>query len=151
MCDASYMEGRALTGHAGGGTGGERAFPFYCKISHCKHIYGETYRDTAGQRLAHSRGAVLVLDGAQAAGGMELDLHSIGCDAYTVSAHKWALAPTGTGVLYIASEMQPKVQAAFVRSGFSVYSASSGTRSAQAISGLGHSLSCVLPAHLSIC
>ena len=90
--------------------------------------------------LAHRNGAILVVDGAQSAGGMEVDLSKLGCDAYTVSAHKWGLAPTGSGVLYLNAGMQPKLKAAFLHSGFSAYSASSGTRPVETISGLGHAL-----------
>ena len=38
--------------------------------------------------LAHAKGAILLVDGAQAAGGMRVDVSALGCDAYTVSAHK---------------------------------------------------------------
>jgi isopenicillin-N epimerase len=90
--------------------------------------------------LAHRRDVFLLVDGAQAVGGMEVDLTALGCDAYTVSAHKWALAPAGSGLLYLRKAMQPHVQAAFLRSGLSVYSASTGTRADHTIGGLAGSL-----------
>ena len=48
--------------------------------------------------LAHDAGALLVVDGAQGAGNVHVDLDRSGVDAYTVSAHKWLLAPTGSGM-----------------------------------------------------
>ena len=45
--------------------------------------------------LAHSYGALCIVDGAQSVGNVRVLLDETGADAYTVSAHKWLLAPTG--------------------------------------------------------
>ena len=50
-------------------------------------------------RRAHEAGAVVLLDGAQAAPHLPLDVQAIGCDFYAFSGHKM-YAPTGIGVLY---------------------------------------------------
>lgn len=49
--------------------------------------------------LAHAAGAVVILDGAQAAPHMRLDVAELDCDFYTFSGHK-LFGPTGIGVLY---------------------------------------------------
>ena len=49
--------------------------------------------------LAHDQGAVVLLDGAQAAPHMEIDVQGIGCDFYAFSGHK-LYGPSGVGVLY---------------------------------------------------
>jgi cysteine desulfurase / selenocysteine lyase len=49
-------------------------------------------------RLAHARGAVVLLDGAQAVPHQRVDLVSLDCDFYAFSAHKM-YGPTGIGVL----------------------------------------------------
>ncbi len=49
-------------------------------------------------RLAHARGAVVLLDGAQAVPHQRVDLASLDCDFYAFSAHKM-YGPTGIGVL----------------------------------------------------
>ncbi|MEO8063175.1 MAG: cysteine desulfurase [Pseudomonadota bacterium] len=49
-------------------------------------------------KLAHSRGAVVLLDGAQAVPHQRVDLKEINCDFYAFSAHKM-YGPTGIGVL----------------------------------------------------
>ena len=49
--------------------------------------------------LAHARGIPVVIDGAQAAPHMPLDVCELGCDFYTVSGHK-LFGPTGIGALY---------------------------------------------------
>ena len=48
---------------------------------------------------ARAAGAVTVLDGAQAAPHLPLDMSSLGCDFYVFSSHKM-LGPTGIGVLW---------------------------------------------------
>ena len=49
--------------------------------------------------MAHAKGVPVLLDGAQAAPHIAIDVQSIGCDFLAFSAHKM-LGPTGVGVLY---------------------------------------------------
>lgn len=49
--------------------------------------------------LVHARGAVLVVDAAQAALHQKIDVKTLGCDFLAFSGHKM-LGPTGIGVLY---------------------------------------------------
>jgi L-cysteine/cystine lyase len=55
------------------------------------------------QELA-GRGVPLLVDGAQAAGAVPVDVDELGCDFYTVSAQKWLLGPDVTGGLYVRPE-----------------------------------------------
>jgi cysteine desulfurase / selenocysteine lyase len=48
---------------------------------------------------AHARGAVVLLDGAQAVPHLAVDVQALGCDFYVFSSHKM-FGPTGVGVLY---------------------------------------------------
>ncbi len=50
-------------------------------------------------RLAHEVGAVVLVDGAQAAPHMRVDVQALGCDFYAWSGHK-VFGPTGVGVLW---------------------------------------------------
>ncbi len=50
-------------------------------------------------RTARERGIVTVVDGAQAAPHLAIDVQALGCDFYALSGHK-VYAPTGIGVLY---------------------------------------------------
>lgn len=61
-------------------------------------------------QLAHSVGAVVVIDAAQAAPHMKIDVKSLDCDYLAFSGHK-TLGPTGIGVLYgkkhLLDQMEP--------------------------------------------
>jgi cysteine desulfurase/selenocysteine lyase len=51
--------------------------------------------------IAHENGALLLVDGAQAAGHLEVDLAALAVDAYAASGHKALLGPQGVGLLYL--------------------------------------------------
>ena len=60
--------------------------------------------------IAHENGAVMVVDGAQAAPHMKVDVQDLDCDFFAFSGHKMG-APTGIGVLYgkkaLLNKMEP--------------------------------------------
>ncbi|HEU0199160.1 MAG TPA: cysteine desulfurase [Burkholderiaceae bacterium] len=49
--------------------------------------------------LAHAQGAIVLVDGAQAAPHLAVDVQALDCDFYALSSHK-LYGPTGVGVLY---------------------------------------------------
>lgn len=61
-------------------------------------------------KFAHQVGAYMVVDGAQSAPHMAIDVQDLDCDFFTLSGHKM-LGPTGIGVLYgkeeILNQMNP--------------------------------------------
>jgi cysteine desulfurase / selenocysteine lyase len=59
-------------------------------------------------KLAHEVGAVVLIDGAQAAAHLEIDVQELSCDFYCISSHKM-YGPTGTGILYGKKELLEKM------------------------------------------
>jgi len=68
---------------------------------------------------------------------LDVDVKALGVDTYASSSHKWMLAPKGTGLLYIRKEAQERIKPLFMYSGYSVYSASSGTHAVPQIAAHG--------------
>lgn len=54
--------------------------------------------------LARERGIHVHVDGAQSFGALRRDLHALGCDTYSASAHKWFMGPKEAGVLYVRAD-----------------------------------------------
>jgi len=54
--------------------------------------------------LAHEHGARMIVDGAQAAGHIPVNLETLGADAWFCSGHKALLGPQGIGLLYLAPD-----------------------------------------------
>jgi selenocysteine lyase/cysteine desulfurase len=57
--------------------------------------------------VAHSHDALLLVDGAQAGGHLNVDLGALGADAWACAGHKGLLGPQGVGVLYLAPDCEP--------------------------------------------
>src|SRR3954451_16263956 len=54
-------------------------------------------------KLAHARGIPVLVDGAQGAVHLDVDVQDVGCDFYVATGHK-LYGPTGIGVLYAKHE-----------------------------------------------
>jgi len=68
-------------------------------VTHVSNVFG-TKNDIPGiVEFAHSKGVPVLVDGAQAAGHMAVDVTALDCDFYAFSGHKMC-GPTGIGVLY---------------------------------------------------
>jgi len=63
--------------------------------------------------LARERGALLVVDGAQAAGAIPVSVRDLCADAYSVPAQKWLLGPEGMGALWVARESMDRIRPSF--------------------------------------
>lgn len=68
-------------------------------IGHVSNVLGVTNPVKDICKYAHENGAVVVIDGAQAAPHMKVDVTEIDADFYAFSGHK-LMAPMGIGVLY---------------------------------------------------
>ncbi|MCU0480232.1 MAG: cysteine desulfurase [Anaerolineae bacterium] len=68
-------------------------------VTHCSNVLGTINPITEMARLAHEAGAIIVIDGAQSAPHMPIDVQVLDVDFFAFSGHKMC-APTGVGVLY---------------------------------------------------
>jgi cysteine desulfurase/selenocysteine lyase len=68
-------------------------------VSHVSNVLGTVAPVAAIAELAHRAGALLLVDGAQAAPHLPIDVGALGCDFYAFSGHK-VHGPTGIGVLW---------------------------------------------------
>ncbi len=73
-------------------------------ITHVSNVLGTVNPIEQIVEVAHSRGVPVLVDGAQAAPHMPVDVRQLGCDFYVFSGHK-VCGPTGIGVLYGKSDL----------------------------------------------
>jgi len=68
-------------------------------VTHVSNVTGTVVPVESVVRLAHAKGAKVLLDGCQAAPRIPVDMQALDCDFYVFSGHK-TYGPTGIGVLY---------------------------------------------------
>jgi len=68
-------------------------------ITHMSNMLGTLVPVKEVVRRAHGRGVPVLIDGAQAAVHLDIDVQDIGCDFYAVTGHK-LYGPSGIGALY---------------------------------------------------
>lgn len=73
-------------------------------VSHASNSLGTINPIKEVIRLAHERGAVVLIDGAQSAAHLPLNVQALDADFYCVSSHKM-YGPTGVGLLYGKKEL----------------------------------------------
>lgn len=73
-------------------------------LAHMSNVLGTINPVKELTAMAHKVGAVVVVDGAQAAPHMPVDVKDLDADFYTFSSHKM-LGPTGVGILYGKKEL----------------------------------------------
>jgi cysteine desulfurase / selenocysteine lyase len=73
-------------------------------VAHVSNVLGTVNPIAEIARIAHEAGAIVVVDGAQGAPKLQLDLPELGADFYGFTGHK-LYGPTGVGVLYGRGEL----------------------------------------------
>ncbi|MFQ5851118.1 MAG: SufS family cysteine desulfurase [Candidatus Binatia bacterium] len=71
----------------------------FVSVVHVSNVLGTINPVREIIEMAHRRGIPVLLDGAQAAPHMKVDVQSLDCDFYAFSGHKM-FGPTGVGILY---------------------------------------------------
>lgn len=75
-------------------------------MTHASNVCGTILPIQEAARLAHRHGAVLLVDAAQTAGVLPIDVVEMGIDLLAFPGHKGLLGPTGTGGLYVSPEVR---------------------------------------------
>ena len=73
-------------------------------LAHVSNVLGSVLDAKRAAEIAHSKGALLLLDGCQAAPRLTVNVRNIGADFYAYSGHK-LYGPTGIGVLWGREEL----------------------------------------------
>ena len=71
-------------------------------VCHVSNVCGTVQPIDSIATVAHEAGALFLLDAAQSAGAMALDVAALGIDLLAAPGHKGLLGPQGTGFLYAA-------------------------------------------------
>ena len=71
----------------------------FVSITHASNVLGVINPIQEIAQLAHEKGAIMVVDGAQSVPHMKIDVQKLDADFFVFSGHKMA-GPTGIGVLY---------------------------------------------------
>lgn len=64
--------------------------------------------------IAHAHGALVVVDGAQSAGAIPIDVQALDVDFYAIPGQKWLCGPEGTGALFVRRERLADLHPTFV-------------------------------------
>ena len=78
-------------------------------VQHASNVTGCSVPVKAVTEIAHDFGATVIIDGAQAAPHMPVDLKRIDADVYCMSIHKM-LGPSGMGVMYGKREVLERMR-----------------------------------------
>ncbi|MBD9375690.1 aminotransferase class V-fold PLP-dependent enzyme [Rhizobium sp. ARZ01] len=78
-------------------------------FTECSNVSGMKLPAKKLADMARDRGIHCHVDGAQSWGAAALNLHDIGCDTFSTSAHKWFMGPKEVGLLFVKKGRAPNI------------------------------------------
>ena len=118
-------------------------------LNHASNVTGTLLPVADVARIAHEAGALLLMDAAQTAGCIPIDVRNLGADLLAFTGHKGLLGPPGSGGLVIGERVDAAIMEPLVHGGTGSSSEfehqpealpdkfESGTVNGPAIAGLG--------------
>lgn len=88
----------------------------HVKMTVFSHVFHTTGAAVPAREMcleARKKGVITVVDGAQAAGNIMIDVKELECDFYLLSCHKWLCGPEGIAAVYIRRELLDRVKVPF--------------------------------------
>lgn len=79
-------------------------------ITHASNVTGAIQPVAELARVAHACGALVLVDAAQTAGELHIDVATLDCDLLAAPGHKGMLGPLGTGFLYIRPGIERELE-----------------------------------------
>jgi len=83
-------------------------------LSHVAWTTGAVLNVGTVAALGHEHGVPVLVDGAQSAGAIPIDVRALDVDFYAIPMQKWLCGPDGTGALYTRSESLHYVNCTYV-------------------------------------
>lgn len=78
-------------------------------ISDVEYSSGQRYNVKQLANVTHEHGALLVVDATQSLGAVPIDVTASGVDILVASGYKWLCGPFGVAVMYLAPELQSRL------------------------------------------
>ena len=82
-------------------------------VTHASNVTGAIQPIAEIIRIAHDAGALVLVDAAQTAGGVPIDVSELEIDLLACGGHKSLLGPAGTGLLYIRPGLEAQLRPLF--------------------------------------
>ncbi|MBI5493259.1 MAG: aminotransferase class V-fold PLP-dependent enzyme [Deltaproteobacteria bacterium] len=77
-------------------------------ISHASNVFGTVQPIEEIGRLCRNKSVIFMVDGAQTAGAMPIEMDAMNMDIFAATGHKALFGPQGTGFLYVREGIEPE-------------------------------------------
>lgn len=140
----------------------KQAFQPYTRLLVCTHasnVTGTLFPIAELSEIAHSHNSVFLIDAAQSAGVVSIDINALNIDLLAFPGHKGLLGPQGTGALYISPGLilEPLLEGGTGSSSLSPFQPNvlpgrfeTGTANGPGIAGLGAALEFILKTGIGV-